>query len=177
MRTGFTERKRAAIAAMTGAAAAAVAGLVVAGPAGASPVAASSPAAVSGTEHIQIMTTSGTATTASVIVWGVFTAAGIDHEGNTVDTLVLPGGTVKVRHPGGGGPGTFNSKTCLLTANEKAPYTLAGGTGKYKGITGHGTATVSIVAIAAKVKGACSQTRPPVAWHQVIAGTGSVKLP
>jgi hypothetical protein len=177
MRTGFTGGKGAAVAAMTGAAAAAVAGLVMAGPAGASPVAASSPAAVTGTEHVQIMTTSGTATTASVIVWGLFTAAGVDHVGNTIDTIVLPGGTIKIKHPGGGGPPNFNTKTCLLTASERAAYTLVGGTGKFKGITGHGIATVSIVAIAAKVKGACSQTAPPVAFHQVINGSGPARLP
>ncbi len=177
MRTEFTGRRRAAVAAMTGAAAAAVTGLVMAGPAGAASVAASSPAAVSGTEHIQLMTTSGTATTMSVIFWGAFTAAGVDHEGNTVDTVVLPGGTVKVRHPGNGGPGTFNRKTCLFTASERDAYTFAGGTGRYKGITGHGIATVSIVGIGAKVKGACSQTAPPLAWHQVITGAGPVRLP
>ena len=176
MRTGFTGCKRAAVAVMTGAAAAAAAGLVMTSPAGASPVAASSPAAVSGTEHLQIMTTSGTATTASAIVWGVFTAAGVDHMGNTVDTLVLPGGTVKVRHPGGG-PGTFNPKTCLFTANESAAYTIVGGTGRYKGVKGHGTALVSVVGLGAKVKGACSQTAPPVAFHQVINGSGPVTLP
>ena len=177
MRTGFTGCKRAAVAVMTGAAAAAAAGLVMTSPAGASPVAASSPAAVSGTEHLQIMTTSATASTASIIVWGVFTAAGVDHMGNTIDTVVLPGGTIKVKHPGGGGPPNFNTKTCLLTASERAAYTFAGGTGKYKGITGHGIATVSIVGIAAKVKGACSQTAPPVAFHQVINGSGPVRVP
>ena len=176
MFTGFTGRKRGAIAAMTGAAAAAAVGLAMAGPASASPGAASSPATVKGTEHIQIMTTSGTATTASAIVWGVFTAAGVDHMGNTVDTLVLPGGTVKVRHPGGG-PGTFNPKTCLFTANESAAFTIVGGTGRYKGVKGHGTALVSVVGLGAKVKGTCSQTAPPVAFHQVINGSGPVTLP
>jgi hypothetical protein len=177
MFTGFTGCKRGAIAAMTGAAAAAAVGLAMAGPASASPGAASRTAAVKGTEHIQIMTTSGTATTASAIVWGVFTAAGVDHMGNTVDTLVLPGGTVKVRHPGGGGPGTFNPKTCLFTANESAAFTIVGGTGRYKGVKGHGTAVVSVVGLGAKVKGACSQTAPPVAFHQVINGSGPVTLP
>ena len=175
--TGFTGSKRGAIAAVTAAAAGlAIAGAASASAASASPGAASSPATVKGTEHIQIMTTSGTATTASVIVWGVFTAAGVDHMGNTVDTLVLPGGTVKVRHPGGG-PGTFNPKTCLFTANESAAYTIVGGTGRYKGVKGHGTALVSVVGLGAKVKGACSQTAPPVAFHQVINGSGPVTLP
>jgi hypothetical protein len=48
----------------------------------------SSPA-VSGTEHFQLMTTSATATTVPVIAYGVFTAAGVDHVGNNVDTLVF----------------------------------------------------------------------------------------
>ena len=55
-----TGRKRAAMAAMVGAVVAAVVGLAV--PAGASPIAAR-PAAVTGAEHFQAMSTSGTATT------------------------------------------------------------------------------------------------------------------
>jgi hypothetical protein len=177
MRTGFTGRKRAAVFAMTGATAAAITGIVVAGPAGASPASPVTAAAVTGTEHFQIMTTSGTATTASTIAWGVFTAAGVSHMGNTIDTIVFPGGSVRVKHPGGGGPGTFNPKTCLFTVNVRDPYTILGGTGKYKGITGHGTALVSIVGLGAKTKkGACSQTAPPVAFHQVINASGPAKL-
>lgn len=178
MRTGFTMRKRAAVAAMTGAAAAAVTGLVMAGPAGASPVAASGAAAVTGTEHVQIMTTSGTASTASTIVWGPVTAAGVDHMGNTVDTIVFPGGTWKVRHSNGTGPQSFNPKTCLLLINQHGTYTILGGTGKYKGISGHGTYQLSIVSLGAKTKkGVCSQTAPPIAFHQVVNASGPVKLP
>jgi hypothetical protein len=178
MRTGFTGHKRAAVAAMTGAAAAAVTGLVMAGPAGASQMAPSGPAAVTGIEHVQIMSTSPTSSTASTIVWGPVTAAGVDHMGNTVDTLVLPGGTWKVQHSNGTGPQSFNPKTCLFQANLHGTYKILGGTGKYKGISGHGTYTVSVVGIGAKTKrGACSQTAPPVAQHQVINGSGPVKLP
>lgn len=123
------------------------------------------------------MTTLATATTASAIAWGLFTAGGVDHMGNTIDTIVFPGGTVRVKHPAGGGPGTVNPKTCLLTASERVGYSIVGGTGKYKGISGHGTAAVTIVAIAAKVKGACSETANPVAWQQVIAASGPARLP
>ena len=49
--------------------------------------------------------------------------------------------------------------------------------GRYKGVKGHGTALVSVVGLGAKVKGACSQTAPPVAFHQVINGSGPVTLP
>ena len=178
MRTGFTGRKRAAVVAMTGAAAAAVTGLVMAGPAGASQMAPSGPAAVTGIEHVQIMTTSGTASTASTIVWGPVTAAGVDHMGNTVDTIVFPGGTWKIRHSNGTGPQSFNPKTCLFLVNQHGTYRILSGTGKYKGISGHGTYQLSIVFLGAKTKkGACSQTAPPVAFHQVINASGPVKLP
>ena len=181
MRTGFTGRKRAAVFAMTGATAAAVAGIALAGPAGASPTSpasAASAAAVTGTEHIQIMTTSATSPLASTIVWGPVTAAGVDHMGNTVDTVVFPGGTWKVQHSNGTGPQTFNPKTCLFTANQHGTFKVLGGTGKYKGISGNGTYTVSVVGIGAKTKkGACSQTAAPVAQHVVVNASGPIKLP
>jgi hypothetical protein len=174
MRTGFTGRKRTAVFAMTGAAAAAITGIGLAGPAGASPA---SPAAVTGTEHVQIMTTSATSPVASTIVWGPVTAAGVDHMGNTVDTIVFPGGTWRVRHSNGTGPQSFNPKTCLLLVNQHGTFKVLGGTGKYRGISGHGTYKISIVAIGAKVKGVCSQTRPPVAFQQVVDASGPIKLP
>jgi hypothetical protein len=177
MRTGFTGRKRTAVFAMTGAAAAAIAGIGLAGSAGASPASPASPGAVTGTEHIQIMTTSATSPLASTIVWGPVTAAGVNHMGNTVDTTVFPGGTWRIRHSNGTGPQSFNPKTCLLLVNQHGTYTILGGTGKYKGISGHGTYKISIVAIGAKVKGVCSQTRPPVAWQQVIDASGPVRVP
>ena len=182
MRTGFTGRKRTAVIAMTGAAAAALAGIGLAGPAGASPASPASPAsaaAVTGIEHVQIMSTSTAASPlASTIVWGPVTAAGVDHMGNTVDTIVFPGGSWRIRHSAGTGPQSFNPKTCLLLVNQHGTYTILGGTGKYKGISGHGTYQVSIVSIFAKTrKGACSQTAPPVAFHQVINASGPVSLP
>jgi hypothetical protein len=179
MRTGFMGHKRAAFLAMTAAATLAVAGTVagLAGPAGASSAARGGAAAITGTEHLQIMTTSATATTASTIAYGVFTAAGADHQGNTVDTIVFPGGSVKVKHSPGTGPQSFNPKTCLFTVNQHGTYSFSGGTGKYKGISGHGKYTISIVGLGAKVKGTCSQTLPPVAFQQVIDASGTVKLP
>jgi hypothetical protein len=71
-------------ASATNAATASVAGQSV--PAGASP-------SVRGGENFQMMTTSGTATTMPVIAWGLFTAAGTDHEKGVVHTFAFPGGT------------------------------------------------------------------------------------
>src|ERR1700739_3340743 len=73
-----------------------------------------SSASVSGTEQFQLMTTSVTSNTASFIAHGtVFTAGGVDHQGNNVDKIVLPGGTFRIRHFNGKGSQHFNPKTCL----------------------------------------------------------------
>jgi len=57
---------------------------------------------------------------------------------------VLPGGTFKISHSPGKGPQTFNPKTCPLTVNQHGTYTVGHGTGKYKGISGHGKYQVTI---------------------------------
>jgi hypothetical protein len=135
--------------------------------------------ATTGTESFQMMTTSGTSTTASVIASGVFTAGGVDHENQQANTatFTFPNGTVSLKHSKGTGKQTFNPKTCLLTVNEHGTYNLTGGTGSYAGITGNGTYQLSILAIAASSGGKCSQNKPPVAWHQVINASGPVTLP
>jgi hypothetical protein len=133
-------------------------------------------ASVSGTENFQIMTTSATAKTASLIATGVFTAGGTASTSGKVSTFAFPTGTFKVAHSKGTGPQTFNPKTCLLTVSQKGTFALSGGTGAYKGISGKGTYKLSILAIAARVGGKCSMKKPPVAYQQVIKATGTVKL-
>src|SRR5215470_6576768 len=136
--------------------------LLLAVPAGASP------AAVTGTENIQIVSTSATATTASVIATGVFTDGGVDHPGNKVDTLVLSKGSVKVAHQG---PSTahLNPKTCLLTIVGHGTFKITGGTGAYAKLTGVGTYKLSILAITAKTAtGKCTQKKPPTTFQQII---------
>jgi hypothetical protein len=151
----------------------AVAGVTAASaasPAGARPGA-------SGTEHFYAMTTSPTSTQDSAIATGVFTAGGVDMTGRTADTLKFPGGTLQVNHGAAQGKQTLNPMTCLFTASETGKYTISGGTGVYAGISGHGTAKISILAVAARnSKGQCSQTLTPVAWQQVIEGSGPIHL-
>jgi hypothetical protein len=131
----------------------------------------------SGTEQFQLMSTSGTSPSSRVIAHGVFTAAGVDHEGkHNVATFVFPGGSFKVTHSKGTGPQTFNPKTCLLTVNQHGTYKLSGGTGAYAGISGSGKYQLSILAIGARSGGKCSQSKPPVAYQQLIKASGSVKL-
>jgi hypothetical protein len=175
-----TGRKRAALAA-TVAAAATMVGLAV--PAGASPLAAAKPAAVSGAEHLQFMTTSGTATTAGVIIWGAVTGAGIDHESQSsgptgTDLLTFAGGSFKVTHTSKSMTQSVNAKTCFASFGGKGTFKLSAGTGKYKGISGSGTFAFTSIGVAARTKnGACNLNAAPVAYQQVIAANGTAKLP
>jgi hypothetical protein len=132
---------------------------------------------VSGTEFLQLMSTSATSTTQPVIVHGVFTDYGVDHPGDTVDTFVLQKGSFKVAHSAGTGPQQFNPKTCLNTVNQHGTYRISHGTGKYRGVHGHGTYHISLLFIAARVSGKCSETKPPVAFQQIITASGPVSLP
>ena len=134
---------------------------------------------LSGTESFQMMSTSATATTDSVIAHGVFTAPGIDHESQSGDTakFVFSNGTVSVRHSPGKGTQNFDPKTCLLTISFHGTYNITGGTGAYSGITGNGKYQLGILAIGARAGGKCSKSKPPVAFHQVINASGPVSLP
>jgi hypothetical protein len=142
--------------------------------------AASASPAVSGTQHFQLMSTSATSSTSKIIAYGAaFTAAGVDHQGNgNVDKFVFKGGSFKVRHSNGKGPQSFNPKTCLLKIDQHGTYTIVAGsgTGKFKGIGGHGTYKLHIVGIGAKKNGKCSQKLPPVAFQQIIQASGPAHL-
>jgi len=136
-------------------------------------------AAVSGTEHFQMMTTTGTGTTGSVIASGVFTAPAVDHEhqATNTSTFTFANGTINIKHSNGTGTQRFDPKTCLMTINLHGTYKLLGGTGTYAGISGSGTYKLSILAIGASSGGKCVQNKPPVAFHQVINASGPVSLP
>ena len=136
-------------------------------------------AASSGTEHFQMMTTTGTGSTGSVIASGVFTAPAVDHEhqASNTSTFTFSNGTILLKHSNGTGTQSFNPKTCLLTINQHGTYKLLSGTGAYAGISGSGTYQLSILAIGASSGGKCVQNKPPVAFHQVINASGPVSLP
>jgi hypothetical protein len=142
--------------------------------------ASASPAArpsVAGIEHFQLMTTSATSNRESIIaIGGVFTAGGVDFQGSKVDRVVFPGGTFKIAHSSGTGKRVFNPKTCLGVINLHGTYKLGHGTGKYKGISGHGRYQLSILFVGARSKGKCSQTKPPVAFQQIIKAQGPAHL-
>jgi hypothetical protein len=175
-----TRRKRAGLAAMVAAVVATVVGLAV--PAGASPIAAR-PAAVTGAEHFQAVTTSGTATTQGVIAYGLFTNYGVDHENNSnaatsTDLFAFAGGSFKVTHTTKKQSQSVNAKACFYRYTASGTFKLSAGTGKYKGISGNGTFTLSGMGFGPKTKsGACNENANPVAYQQVINANGTAKLP
>jgi hypothetical protein len=139
--------------------------------------AAPSSGSASGIEHFQAMSTSDTSNRTTLIAHGVFTAGGVDiSTGNTTDTFKFPNGTIRVRHSPGTGPQSFDPRTCLLTVHQHGTYTLLGGTGKYAGISGHGTFRLHVLLVAARSHGQCSQTKPPVAFELLIRASGPVHL-
>ncbi len=133
---------------------------------------------VSGTQHFQLMTTSATSNRASVIAHGaVFTAGGVDIQGNKVDTVRFPGGTFRIRHSAGHGPQSFNPRTCLLTVTQRGTYRLSHGTGKFRGIGGHGRYLARILAVGARnASGKCSMSKPPTTFQQIITAQGPAHL-
>ena len=169
----------AAAGAVVAAGAVAVTGLTGASAAAIRPAAPAVRTSVSGIEHFQLMTTSATSNKESIIALGsVFTAGGVDHAGNRVDRVVFPGGTFRIRHSAGKGPQHFNARTCLGVIHQHGTYKLSHGTGKFAGIRGHGRYRVSIVLVGARnANGHCSQSKPPVAFQQIIKAHGPVMLP
>jgi hypothetical protein len=156
---------------------AAAGGLAAAAAIAAAPIAAASAApAASGTEHFQIMTTSATANKVGVITFGLFTAVGVDIQGQNVDTFKLPGGSFKVAHSSGTGSQRLDPATCLFRLSLHGTYTIGHGAGRYARISGHGTYQLSIIGLGAKVHGRCSQSAPPIAFQQVIDALGPVRL-
>ena len=141
----------------------------------AAPAGAASRTAASGTEHFQLMSTSPTSNTANVIASGVFTKAGIDHQGSKVQHAGVQQRHIQDRALPGTGTPKLNPKTCLLTLNLRGTIALSGGTGAYKGISGKGTYQFSELAILAKSGGKCTMKKPPTASQVIIKATASVK--
>jgi len=135
-------------------------------------------AGASGFEHFQLVTTSPAPTAPeAIIVTGAFTAGGVNHPGNRVDTAVFPNGTFKIAHSNGTGTPRFNPRTCLGVITLNGTYRLSGGTGEYAGISGHGIYRLNITFVGARNSaGQCSNKLPPSAFQQIIRAQGPVSL-
>jgi hypothetical protein len=132
--------------------------------------------AVSGTEHVQIMSAS-TASPATAIGYGAFTAAGHAELGSgKLGRIIFPGGTIRISHHAGRGTARFNPRTCLTIISQPGTYKIVGGTGRYAGIGGHGKYRLSLIFIAARSTGKCSSAKAPVAQQELLRLSGPVHL-
>ena len=135
-------------------------------------------AATTAAEHFQEMAASPTSNQANVIVYGAFTAAGVDTQhNNDTDTFKFPGGSFLVTPKITSQHQHLNPATCLLTATLNISYTISRGTGRYAGITGSGHATISDLEITARGShSACSLSKTLLAQQVFASGQGPVTL-
>jgi hypothetical protein len=131
--------------------------------------------AVSGIEYVQIMSTAATGP-ASAIARGVFAAGGLARlDDGSGGTIVFPGGTIMLSHRPAKSSSHFYPGGCLSLISQSGSYRIVGGTGRYAGISGHGTYQLSLEIVAARVHGACSSAKPPVAQQELLRLAGPVR--
>ena len=150
----------------------------------------SGPTHMSGTEIFTAGTTSLTVIGSNVQklplrALGAFTDAGyitIQTGANAADKVItFPDGTIKLTSTSRSTPKQgVNSTNCR--AHESltgGTYKIIGGTGKYAGITGSGTADVTVTATLPRTKdGKCNMARTvqPTSAQETIAAHGPIKL-
>jgi hypothetical protein len=148
-------------------AAAGIAALAVTGATAAAASSASS--APWGTEHWIAESTNPVSATATLIARGPLTVGGtINLETGYVK---LPGGTLTLSHHQVHGSQGESARTCLATLTSSGTYKVAGGTGRYRHVTGHGSYSLVAYAIVKKVKGKCSDS-VPYAQTELLTATG-----
>jgi hypothetical protein len=131
------------------------------------------------TEHFSFIDTSNSSQTASAIATGAFTAGGTTVLNRGTDTLRLSHGTIKIEiHFTHAPQTTANPTTCLISEHSSGTYTLADGTGKYKGISGSGHFAQAAHQVGPTPDAKCSLTSGnPVASQQTVTASGPVSLP
>lgn len=131
-------------------------------------------------EHFTLITTSTVASKPvySVIATGAFIDGGIATHGPKGRlTLHLTSGTITLdrNKPHPQITKTETATACMQTASSRFSYTIASGTGAYKGISGSGRATEHDAIIEQVVHGSCSTNF--AAAQGLITLTGTVSLP
>ena len=126
--------------------------------------------APSGIEHWTVESTNPVSATAVLIARGPLTVGG------TINLLTghvtLPGGTLTLAHKQSWGTRGENPRTCLATLTSSGTYKVAGGTGRYTLIHGHGTYRLTAYAIVNKVNGKCATGVIPYAQTELLTATG-----
>ncbi len=108
----------------------------------------------------------------------MFTGGGTANLGTArLGTVALNGGTITLSHKAGkGGTEHFNPRSCLSVVTQPGTFRIVSGTGRFQGLSGHGTYQLTFLMVGAKVKGACSDTKPPVAQQEVVRLSARVRF-
>jgi hypothetical protein len=143
----------------------------------------------SGTQSFTLTTRSVTANPVyHAVAKGVFSATGTVQATSAAPNAPLkakfPGGTFMIdKRTSGKESGSVNPATCAAVYRSTgAKYKLSGGTGRYKGITGHGTVSVTLTATLPKLHtGKCDESMHaapvPGTALAVAHASGPVTLP
>ena len=155
-----------------------IAGVIATGAAGAAMTGIALGSGASGTEHFSFMSTSTmNETEYSAIATGPITAGGTAELTGGKGKIVFPTGTISLTSKVIGAPTESGSKQkCLSIFGEKGTYTLTGGTGAYKGISGSGRFSLKSTGVGMIKHGKCdiSSSSKPVASQSVITASGPV---
>ena len=90
-------------------------------------------------------------------------------------TITFPGGTIVLSHRQVTGSSRFYPGGCLSVVSQTGSYRIVRGTGRYAGISGHGTYQLSLEIVAARVGGHCSSARPPRGQQELLRLSGPVR--
>ena len=155
-----------------------IAAVIATGAAGAAMTGIALGSGGSGTEHFSFMSTSTTNESKySAIATGPITAGGTAELTGGKGKIVFPTGTINLTSKMSGAPTEGGSmRKCLNVFGEKGTYTLTGGTGAYRGISGSGRFSLKSTGVGMVKHGKCdiSSSSKPVASQSVITASGPV---
>ena len=121
-------------------------------------------------EHWTVESANPVSAIATLIARGPLTIGG------TINLLTghvqLPGGTLTLSHHQVWGTQGENPRTCLATVTSAGTYRVADGTGRYRGISGHGTYRLTAYAIVRKINGQCATKVIPYAQTELLTADG-----
>jgi hypothetical protein len=127
-----------------------------------------------GAERLVFAGTSTKSGLFSVIATGMFTDGGTVSIFSPKPVIRLGAGTLRLRAKDGPGKRRLDRATCLLTISGRGTYRLAGGTGKYAGLSGSGRfVTTGRAVYPRKTNGTCASAHP-LAFQGTVTLTGSV---
>jgi hypothetical protein len=104
-----------------------------------------------------------------IVANGPIHASGVDVAvNNNRDRFEFPKGNVRIWHQAKTDHQSYDKKTCLTRFSETGVYEVLGGSGAYRGATGHGTYVLRGVGVG------CSSNGPPTVFQLRIVAQGPI---